>query len=103
MSIKKTETVVEHWEHFCDICGAKTVNKACVICNRDLCSSHIKWDTRDECDDYPPAFCQECWDAGKEIREKMETEKYRYDEKIYDLDKEWKEKALLLKLRNKND
>ena len=91
---------VEITEIYCDFCKEETVvnyahsgHRGCVICERDGCKKHLVLDDYDG--DYCDAYCESCWEIGKEYREKIKEEEEAFDRKIKKLNEGWREKAII--------
>ena len=80
--------------YFCDIC-TKQMDKyrKCAICKKDLCREHAVYDYG-EGDSYE-VYCIDCWNIGKDFRQKMKEEDERSYKIQEDLDKKWRKLALL--------
>lgn len=95
---KTTERTCTEHITVCDEChehyfsGSGQVN-VCVMCKRDVCRACTTYDNR-EVDDYSLTFCQTCWWIGKPYRESQETAKDEYDEKVGEIESEWKAECL---------
>ncbi len=89
--ITRTETIFT-----CDICGEKIPReKTCNTCKRHICGKCSVADTRDWCDDYPRIHCKECWEIGKEYRDRIINEQAECDNKIEQFEKDWLHEALV--------
>ena len=102
--MKKTKEVtqtVNESEILCDLCLLEGKEKKigseysryCHLCERDICEEHIVFDDRDH-SDYPNKYCISCWEIGEKYRYKMEEIEEAADEKIEEVEKEWKKLAL---------
>jgi len=93
MSTQQKITKVSYIEYQCDICGKQSKGRKCTICKKDLCSGCIVWDDRDH-GDYPPPYCESCWDTGKEYRQKMRELEDECDKLIEEQEIMWHQKAI---------
>jgi hypothetical protein len=86
----------------CDICGKEVrsqyCGKQCYICGRDVCSecsylfeSYCNLETPSYDGDHPDSICHECWDKGKEYRERIQEQRDYAERKEQELWKLWKE------------
>ena len=89
----------------CDRCGKEQTGytyswvKKCKICEGDVCfncSVHLDYDSILNRDipsfnsDHPDYICRECWNKGKEIREKIDRVRDKADEDEQSLWEEWR-------------
>ena len=85
---------------YCDICESKIplgllCQKAeCSICKKNLCEKCIGHEN-DTCGDYREVYCVNCWEIGKEYRNKIKS----HENTIGILYTEWHNKC---KLNNKS-
>jgi hypothetical protein len=70
-------------ELFCDVCGSTAMlygsGGKCQICDKDVCSScsHAEeWGG-----DYPPRWCNRCWEIGAPYRERIEELVQEHEQK----------------------
>lgn len=85
-----TETKVIN---ICDICLCRpSLNNQCMMCKKYLCEKCRVPDQRDF-SDYPPLFCQKCWDIGTPYRKRENEAQEVCDVAFEDIWLEWKKEA----------
>lgn len=83
----------------CDFCGKVQIGatyggiKQCKLCKKDVCSACaiLVDDIAREgfWSDYPDYVCKECWEIGKDVRERIKIVRDEADEKESELLVEW--------------
>ena len=75
----------------CDECESKSVYFKCLICRCDLCRKCVVEKYESECGDYPNRYCQGCWEVGEKYRDVLLEEEKAHDEKVDQIENQWKE------------
>lgn len=79
--------------YICDVClHRRSHENQCRICKKQLCGDCIIYDKRDS-SDYPPQYCQRCWDIGTPYRKLENEAEEAYDVAIEDIWNEWKKEG----------
>ena len=86
-----TETVIKVVS-ICDICLGMTPYTVCMICKKDLCENCRVIDKRDY-SDYPPNYCEKCWDIGTPYRKRENEAQEVCDTAFEDIWVAWKKEA----------
>lgn len=98
MKVEETKTVTVQ-KYVCDEPGCKNPQHTygpsrCCICEKDLCRDHFfLWDESPDGNmgDFPEAYCKNCLELGKPMREAIVSEMKRHDDAIEALYARWRE------------
>ncbi len=101
---KQYNKLIEESIFICDLCGeeiqSRYCSKVCYICARNVCTncghlfdySYNLLDPSYDCD-HPDIVCKECWEAGKDIRERIQSYRDIAKEREEELWGMWREEA----------
>ena len=96
--MRKTKNVtIEKAYVVCDVCSGDKVqlnwstrHHRCCQCHKDLCSSCVVYDDS-EGGDYPPKYCQRCWDIGEPFRKQLVALEAEYDKQTEAVEQAWRD------------